>query len=89
MSTWKDDRALAENPTVTAPCCGRHVAADMLVNVSALPEAKRTTKKRPLEYACDGCVERLYRTGKVRPSELAQAAGADPAKVQRLRAKEG
>ena len=60
----------------------------MLVNVSALPDAKRTTKKRPLEYACDGCVERLYRTGKVKPSELAKAAGADDATVERIKRKE-
>lgn len=89
MSTWKDDKGLPNNPMVVAPCCRRIVPADMLANVSMLPNEKRILKKHPLVYACDGCKERLYSTGKLKPSELAEASGVDASKVARLKAKEG
>lgn len=89
LPTWQTDHALADNPLVRAPCCGREVPADMLVNVSALPAAKRTTRKRPLDYACDGCLTRLFRTGKLARWELAEATGADAVRVARLRARYG
>lgn len=82
MRTWKTEHHLDSNPTVIAPCCGRAVAADMLVYVGVLPREKRG--QRGADYECDGCLDRLRRTGKLKTSELAAATGVPPEKIARL-----
>lgn len=82
MRTWKTEHQLDGNPTVIAPCCGRPVAADMLVHTASLPKEKRGV--RGADFECDGCLERLKRTGKLKTSELAAATGVAADKIARL-----
>lgn len=68
------------NRSVLCPVCNRKVAADMLVDVSALP--REVT--HGAAYACDACLDRWDREDKVTPADVAKSHGANAATVKAL-----
>lgn len=62
----------SEAPATQACACGRVVPTDMLVDVRALPAALRAGRT----YLCDGCRERLLRSGQITRVDFARALGA-------------
>jgi hypothetical protein len=67
---------------VTAPCCGRRVAEDMLVDAAGVPEEHRP---RSADYCCDACRVRLFHRGIVTPLDYYTAAGADEATLRQMK----
>lgn len=67
-------RGEGDNPLVLTDCCGRKRAADMVVDLGALPEAVRP---RGARYVCDGCRFRMRASGVVTREELRAAIAAD------------
>ena len=73
-----------ENPTtsdVVAICaCGKKTTADMLTDIRSLPAAIRQAAQLPegLDFACDGCLETVFREGRVTHHEFYAALGASP-----------
>lgn len=82
IRTRKDVEQLAGNPSVEAPCCGRHTNADMLVDARALPLAVRP---RGAPELCDACLDRALREGRLTEEELHRAHGAPPDVLVRVR----
>lgn len=76
-----------ENPTVTC-ACGRRVAADMLVDVRALPSQARAVLPHTATHACDGCTSRIQRVAGMSRAEFAQLLGAPADHVAALAARE-
>lgn len=77
----KEAEGLSNNPTVTAPCCGRKTSADMLTDVRALPSEVRLGGAL---YMCDACRERIFADGIMTRSEFYALFDPPPAFVDRL-----
>ncbi len=85
MPTWRiPTMRTVEKHTVpvvvgVAPCCGkRDVNADMLRYLGSIPHDLKTLAGFALDqqYACDGCMETVWREGRVGHCEWHIALGA-------------
>ena len=85
--SWKPrTRAdVGDTAPVRAPCCGRRVWPDVLVDCARLPVEVRP---RGASDLCDGCRETLLRDGWVTHEALLVALGAPPDLVARARARD-
>lgn len=64
-----------------APCpgCGRHVPADMLLDVRGFASALRAACGwANVDLVCDGCRETAHRTGELSHAAMLTALGAPP-----------
>lgn len=79
---------------VVAPCCGRIVAADVLIDCRDIPgtiiDAGGVRAPEDHKFLCDGCAHRMYRDPKNdwTKSKLLEARGAPAALVHEHRARE-
>lgn len=71
--TLKHDRGLRDNPLVRCGC-GRSVSADMMLDVRPLPSSVRGSR----EWACDGCMETIFRAKLSTREDFYRALGAPP-----------
>lgn len=86
MRTYHNDQGLTRRQQVVAPCCGRRVLSDVLLNVESLALELRP---RGASYMCDGCKERLFNTGQLTREEFVRQLGASEQLVEKMRGVDG
>lgn len=78
--TWAAVMSVAPHELVDC-VCRRQVPADMLVEVP--PTLRR---RAGTSWACDACLERMFRAGVIYKDEFYEASGAGPAAIAKVRA---
>lgn len=75
------------NHSCICDCCGRTTAADMLVDVRALPAGirKQVGLEADADFVCDGCRERWFREARIPRAVFWQALGAPADTIARIR----
>lgn len=72
------------NHLVRCPGCGRHVTADMLVDLRALPPGIRAKLRLEHDWGCDGCRETWFRERRATRREVFQCLGAPAGVLARI-----